>query len=122
MDQSGWSPHELSADPSQPLSHAPQAAGLHSPPPTPISTGQCWLSSDGTGLRMTSHSFPRIGLRGLQGARLLSWGRGGVKAGGHLPRRQSKVKRGGGFILGGGEVSRGQRGWDAREGSEQWRL
>lgn len=101
-----WGPH-------RPLSHAlPVHPACIPASRTPISAGS----------GMTHHTFPRAwvqalwGLRGALGFQLGRRKREGHI--GHLPRRQRKVRRGGGFILGEEEVSRGQRSWAAGEGSE----
>lgn len=102
--------------PPAPFPCPPSPPSLHPRLPNPH---QCWLGHD---LAMTHHTFPRAWVQALWGLReALGFQLGRRKREGHrghLPRRQRKVRRGGGFILGEGEVSRGQRSWAAGEGSE----
>lgn len=102
----------LSGVPTSPFpvpSRATQPASPSSSPPSLCWLGQSWPGHDPPHPPGTSGELcSQLGRRE---------GEGHI---GHLPRRQRKVRRGGGFILGGGgEVSRGQRSRAAGEGSER---
>ena len=98
--------------PPAPFLCPPGPPSLHPPPAPPLACA----GSGRAGLAMTHHT-----LRDLRGALFPAGEKGGGEGHiGHLPRRQRKVRRGGGFILGGGgEVSRGQRSRAAGEGCER---